>query len=139
MKLRYSRITSRAMRLTPFDCGIRIADCGTKAARVSPRFFFQMLRSRKRGLSNPKSAFRIPHSACRPVGRGQRRAEVFEEAARVGIQKLFDARGIVRRDDQADVVSLAQAEDYLRVVVRRGVGPLLARERDDNACVVVAN
>src|SRR5438105_2082422 len=49
----------------------------------------------------------LPALTRRPVGRGQRRAEVFEEAARVRVQKLLDARGVVRGDEQADVVSLA--------------------------------
>src|ERR1700749_660590 len=51
---------------------------------------------------------------------------------------MFDARGVVRSDDESDVVELSKPEDNLRVVVGGRVGPLLTRERDDDARVVFA-
>src|SRR5215213_6287943 len=85
-----------------------------------------------------QSAFSIPKSTRGLVGRRQRRAELFEHAARVGVEQVFDSLGVVRGDDEADVVALAQAEDYLGVVISRRVGPLLTSERDDDAGVVFA-
>ena len=63
--------------------------------------------------------------------------EVFGEAALVIGQQFADARGGRGFDDQSGVMILVQAPDDFGIVVGRGVGVLLAGERNQQAGIVL--
>src|ERR1051326_2887454 len=65
-------------------------------------------------------------------------AEVLREAFGVSFEERAHALRVLASDDEADVVGLVNAEDYLHVGVSRSVGVLLPRERERDAAVLAA-
>src|SRR5947209_16207520 len=88
---------------------------------------------------NTHSSFRIHHFSkiySTALRRGDEGAEVAREAPGVVVEKLAHAFEAGRADDETDVVLFLNAEDYLRVVVGRGVRVLLPRKRERDAAVL---